>query len=114
MHVRWLNVNCDQILNTLIALDMQTFTIYPYIENKPLEAAKVFSSLALFNILSLPLYIVTMIMNIVAHARVSTNRLLPFLLAPEVKGSDEQSNGTDLGAGPIEKVKERAFGSEML
>lgn len=72
-------------------LQFQTFVLYPYIEEKPLRAAKVFSCLALFNILSLPLYLVTMIINIMSHAKVSTDRLSAFLLAPEIEAAEPLS-----------------------
>lgn len=65
---------------------MQTFVLYPHIEQKPMEVGKIFSGLALFSILTLPLYIITMVINITVAACVSTKRLVPFLLAPELSG----------------------------
>ena len=56
-----------------------------------MEVGKVFAGLALFTILTLPLYVITMVINITVSACVSTKRLLPFLLAPEldIKGLQE-------------------------
>ena len=72
--------------------------IYPFIENKPLQAGKVFSALAYFNILGLPLYLVTMIINIMTHSKVSTDRLSSFFMAPEIEGEKK--------SGSLEKVRE--------
>ena len=65
--------------------------LFPYIEKKQMEVGKVFAGLALFTILTMPLYVITMVINITVAACVSTKRLLPFLLAPELemKGSQE-------------------------
>ena len=49
-----------------------------------MEVGKVFSGLALFTLLTMPLYVITMVINITVAACVSTKRMLPFLLAPEL------------------------------
>ena len=60
-----------------------------------MEVGKVFAGLALFTILTLPLYVITMVINITVAACVSTKRLLPFLLAPELDGNGLQDTRTD-------------------
>ena len=49
-----------------------------------MEVGKVFAGLALFSLLTMPLYIITMVINVTVAACVSTKRLVPFLLAPEL------------------------------
>jgi ABC-type multidrug transport system fused ATPase/permease subunit len=70
---------------TLENFAFQTFCLYPYFEEKPMAASKVFTVLAIFNIFTLPLFIITFVINTVSHAVVSTNRLHRFLAAPEVE-----------------------------
>ena len=67
----------------LIAI-LVTFTVYPFLEDKPLEAGKVFSSVALFNLMAVPIIAVPMIVGIIAHAYVSTKRLSRYLATPEL------------------------------
>ena len=82
---------------------LQTFSVYPYIENKPLQASKIFSGLALFNIMGLPLYLVTLIINVVTHAKISTDRILPFLLSPEAESAQQVAMATE-GKEFVQKV----------
>ena len=47
------------------------FSLYPYLQNEPLSAAKAFSSLALFDILSLPLHLFPLIVNVIINGKVN-------------------------------------------
>ncbi|XP_075745311.1 ATP-binding cassette sub-family C member 9-like isoform X1 [Rhipicephalus microplus] len=67
-----------------ILLTLVTFSLYSVIEGRPLTPAQVFSGLALFNQLTVPLYIIPVVIPIVINAIVSTKRLSEFLSQPEV------------------------------
>ena len=73
-------------LNYLVCLSLQTFILYPYLEKEPLSAGKALSTLALFNILSVPLVLFTLFTTAVITANVSAKRLIPYFLASEVEG----------------------------
>lgn len=64
---------------------MITFLTYHWIEGKTLTANKVFSGVALFNILLIPLLVVSLAVNALSHARVSCRRMNSFLEMDEVK-----------------------------
>ncbi|CAH1801693.1 unnamed protein product [Owenia fusiformis] len=83
---------------TPLLVTLVTFTIYPYIQNEPLTASKAFASLALFNILALPLFLFPVLVNTLVNAKVSNERILPFLLAPEVEGSNFGQSGGESGS----------------
>ncbi|CAH1800691.1 unnamed protein product [Owenia fusiformis] len=80
-----------------ISITLVTFCVYPYIEGQQLTASKAFSALALFNLLAIPLVVAPMVINIITHAKVSTDRLLPFFLASEVEGSTIEQDGRQNG-----------------
>lgn len=67
------------ILVTLI-----TFNLYSYIEKAPLTAARVFTSIALFNQITVPLYIVPVVIPMMISAINSHKRLVDFFLSSEV------------------------------
>ncbi|XP_064461285.1 ATP-binding cassette sub-family C member 9-like [Ornithodoros turicata] len=67
-----------------ILLTLVTFSMYSLVEGKQLTPAKVFSGLALFNQLTVPLYIIPFVIPIVINAVVSTRRLADFLNVPEI------------------------------
>ncbi len=67
---------------------VQGFGTYTALTGKPLTPDVTFSSLALFNQLALPLFILPMSLAMLVNGLVSTNRLLNFLLAPEVEGKE--------------------------
>ena len=67
-----------------IVVTLVTFSLYPLIEGKPLSSSKVFTGLALFNQLTVPLYIIPMVIPILIASIVSTKRLVRFLGMPEV------------------------------
>lgn len=69
------------ILATLL-----TFILYPYIEDEPLTAGKALSTLALFNILTIPLVLFSVTTSTFIMANVSVRRLLPYFMSAEVKG----------------------------
>ncbi|KAL3856342.1 hypothetical protein ACJMK2_011111, partial [Sinanodonta woodiana] len=65
---------------------MLTFVLYSYLEDTPLTAGKAMSTLALFNILSVPLVLFVLFTTAVITANVSAKRLVPYFLAQEVEG----------------------------
>lgn len=64
---------------------MITFNLYPLIENKSLTSATVFTSIALFNQITTPLYIVPLVIPMLVSAIVSHRRLVDFLSIRELK-----------------------------
>jgi hypothetical protein len=44
-----------------IVVTLVTFSLFPYIEGQPLTSAKVFTGLALFNQITVPLYIIPLV-----------------------------------------------------
>ncbi|GFN95555.1 canalicular multispecific organic anion transporter 1 [Plakobranchus ocellatus] len=70
---------CAPVIGTLLS-----FALYPLFEDEPLTAGAAMSVLALFNLLQGPLQIMSILSASVANARVSVQRLLPFLTASEV------------------------------
>ena len=66
----------------------QGFGTYTALTGKPLTPDVTFSSLALFNQLAMPLFILPMSLAMLVNGLVSTKRLLTFLLAPEVEGKE--------------------------
>ncbi|XP_066269391.1 ATP-binding cassette sub-family C member 9-like [Branchiostoma lanceolatum] len=79
------------ILTTLL-----TFGLYTLIADEPLTAGKAFSSLALFNILEVPLMVLPMVTRVTVNAVVSNRRLGKFFVAPEVDGTDQELRGESL------------------
>ncbi|XP_046564179.1 ATP-binding cassette sub-family C member 9-like [Haliotis rubra] len=69
-----------------------TFILYPYMETEPLTAGRTFSTLALFNMLSTPLQLLTIFAASFANAKVSGARLVPYLLSQEVEGAHITGN----------------------
>ncbi|XP_013791146.1 ATP-binding cassette sub-family C member 9-like, partial [Limulus polyphemus] len=67
-----------------IVVTLVTFALYSTIEGKPLASSEVFTGLALFNQLTVPLYIIPFVIPIVINAMVSTKRLRHFLQMSEV------------------------------
>ncbi|XP_022103541.1 ATP-binding cassette sub-family C member 9-like [Acanthaster planci] len=86
--VTMLLTNGTPILVTLVA-----FGTYTPLTGLPLTPDMTFSSLALFNQLALPLFILPMSLSMVVSAIVSTKRLRKFLLAPEVEGKEPGEMG---------------------
>nr|XP_022339096.1 ATP-binding cassette sub-family C member 9-like isoform X1 [Crassostrea virginica] len=75
---------------TLVAVPtigtMVTFILYPELEEKPLNVGKALSTLALFNILTLPMALFTYFCTTFITANVSIKRLMHFLLAEDTEG----------------------------
>lgn len=97
-----LNTTVMEIGPLLVAL--LSFLTYGYVSNEPLTASKAFSSLALYNILRLPLMIFPMLVNTLFTAKVSVERIAKFLDATEMPEyrtftdsteSPNNMNGTD-------------------
>ncbi|XP_070204431.1 ATP-binding cassette sub-family C member 9-like [Littorina saxatilis] len=63
---------------------MLTFVIHPTLSEEPLTAGVALTILALFNLLSGPLQLLTLVSAAVANASVSSRRLMPILLAQEI------------------------------
>ncbi|XP_066268189.1 ATP-binding cassette sub-family C member 9-like isoform X2 [Branchiostoma lanceolatum] len=78
---------------TPIFTTLLTFGLYTLITNEPLTAGKAFSSLALFNILEVPLMVLPMVTRVTVNAVVSNRRLGKFFVAPEVDGTDQEMRG---------------------
>ncbi|RWS12536.1 ATP-binding cassette sub-family C member 9-like protein [Dinothrombium tinctorium] len=72
---------------TTVIVTLVTFSLYSYIEGEELSAGKVFTGLALFNQLTVPLYIIPFVIPIIINAFVSTKRLSRFLSQPEIDNS---------------------------
>ncbi|XP_069691069.1 ATP-binding cassette sub-family C member Sur isoform X2 [Periplaneta americana] len=70
--------HASSVLVTLV-----TFGVYFLLEEKPLTPENVFSGLALFNQLTVPLFIFPITVPIIINAMVSTRRLENFLELPE-------------------------------
>lgn len=64
---------------------MVTFLLYSKMSGEFLTANKVFSGVALFNLLLIPLVVVTMIVGAISHAKVSCKRINDFLEMNEVE-----------------------------
>ncbi|XP_044013895.1 ATP-binding cassette sub-family C member Sur-like [Aphidius gifuensis] len=67
-----------------ILITILTFGVYFWVEETHLDAGNVFSSLALFSQLTVPLLIFPVIIPIILNARNSTKRLEEFLERPEI------------------------------
>lgn len=67
-------------------MTLQTFILYPDLEGKPLDVGKALSTLALFNILTLPMALFTLFCTTFITASVSIKRLMRFLLSEETEG----------------------------
>ncbi|KAG8183008.1 hypothetical protein JTE90_017096 [Oedothorax gibbosus] len=67
-----------------IIVTLVTFSLFSTMEDRPLMPADVFTGLALFNQLTVPLYIIPFVIPMVINAVVSTRRLVDFLMLPEV------------------------------
>ncbi|KAJ0409805.1 hypothetical protein ATCC90586_005372 [Pythium insidiosum] len=64
-----------------------TFGVHAGVLQRQLSAAKVFTSLALFQLLQIPLRDVANMISTLTRARVSTQRITEFLALPEVQGN---------------------------
>ncbi|CAG7720775.1 unnamed protein product [Allacma fusca] len=66
-----------------IVVTVVTFGLYSYIEQERLVPSKVFAGLALFNQLTVPLFIFPGTVSVVIEALVSVRRVREYLLSPE-------------------------------
>ena len=57
--------------SSLIVVTITTFSLYGELESEPLKSSHVFSALALFNQLTVPLFILPIVVKAVIDARVS-------------------------------------------
>ncbi|XP_042877609.1 ATP-binding cassette sub-family C member 9-like isoform X1 [Penaeus japonicus] len=69
-----------------VLVSLVTFGLYSILEDVALEPARVFSGLALFNQLTVPLFILPIIVSHTIRAKNSTRRLQEFLSLQEVEG----------------------------
>lgn len=74
---------------TIVAL--VTFVSYVKIMGRDLTPSKAFASLALVNLMKVPLFVFPMLVRMVVNARVSTKRLIPYLTAPEIDKLREEA-----------------------
>lgn len=95
-----------------ILLTLVTFSIYSVVEGRPLTPSQVFSGLALFNQLTVPLYIIPFVIPIVINAVVSTKRLSEFLSQPEVGSEAPWRKKEDTPKATVEFIPES--GSVLL
>jgi ABC-type multidrug transport system fused ATPase/permease subunit len=71
-----------------------TFIAYLVLEDMPLTASDVFSALALFNQLTVPLFIFPVTVPIIIGAVVSTKRLQEFLELPEISSDPKNEENS--------------------
>ena len=88
--------------------------LYPHIEDQPLSAGKALSTLALFNILAIPLVLFTLFTTSLITARVSARRLIPYFLETEVEGMDAHGDtmktvGTLNDDLEVKRIKQHKF-----
>ncbi|CAG0912864.1 unnamed protein product [Notodromas monacha] len=76
-----------------ILVTLVTFGIYAHIESQPLTSAKIFTGLALFNQMLVPLFILPITVNIAIKGVVSTRRLAEFLNAPSLPSVSMMTDG---------------------
>ncbi|KAG0730314.1 ATP-binding cassette sub-family C member Sur [Chionoecetes opilio] len=69
-----------------VLVSLVTFGLHTLVEGRPLEAGRVFSGLALFNQLTVPLFILPIILSHTIRAKNSVRRLESFLRTPDVEG----------------------------
>ncbi|XP_042722308.1 multidrug resistance-associated protein 1-like isoform X4 [Lagopus leucura] len=83
-----LTLTCIPFMVTL-----STFVVYFYLDKEHvLTAAKVFTSISLFNILRLPLFDLPSVISAVAQTKVSLSRLEDFLFAEDLNPEDVDTN----------------------
>ncbi|XP_031468368.1 multidrug resistance-associated protein 1-like [Phasianus colchicus] len=83
-----LTLTCIPFMVTLA-----TFGVYFYLDKEHvLTAAKVFTSISLFNILRLPLFDLPSVISAVAQTKVSLSRLEDFLFAEDLNPEDVDTN----------------------
>ncbi|XP_040515028.1 multidrug resistance-associated protein 1 isoform X2 [Gallus gallus] len=74
-------------------VSLATFGVYFYLDKENvLTAAKVFTSISLFNILRLPLFDLPSVISAVAQTKVSLSRLEDFLFAEDLNPEDVDTN----------------------
>ncbi|GIX77651.1 ATP-binding cassette sub-family C member 9 [Caerostris extrusa] len=95
-----------------IIVTLVTFSIFSKMEGRPLMPVDVFTGLALFNQLTVPLYIIPFVIPMVINAVVSTNRLVDFLMLPEVDLSLPWRDDSDAPDARVEFVPDS--GSVLL
>nr|XP_045592637.1 ATP-binding cassette sub-family C member Sur-like [Procambarus clarkii] len=69
-----------------VVVSLVTFGLYSWMEGTALEPARVFSGLALFNQLTVPLFILPIIVSHTIRAKNSIRRLEEYFSCPEVEG----------------------------
>nr|XP_053630896.1 ATP-binding cassette sub-family C member Sur-like [Cherax quadricarinatus] len=69
-----------------VVVSLVTFGLYSWVEGSALEPSRVFSGLALFNQLTVPLFILPIIVSHTIRAKNSTRRLEEYFSSPEVEG----------------------------
>uniref|UniRef100_A0ABM0N098 ATP-binding cassette sub-family C member 9-like n=1 Tax=Saccoglossus kowalevskii TaxID=10224 RepID=A0ABM0N098_SACKO len=74
---------------TPIIVTLVSFGVYSIVSPTPLTPEIAFSSLALFNQMMIPLFLLPMIIGQTVNAYVSTNRLQNFFIAPEIEDIED-------------------------
>jgi ABC-type multidrug transport system fused ATPase/permease subunit len=68
-----------------IACTLVSFIVYGFVSDEPLTAAKAFTTLALFNLLKMPIMVIPMLIGLIANALVSAKRLANFLYSEDLE-----------------------------
>ncbi|XP_022102307.1 ATP-binding cassette sub-family C member 9-like [Acanthaster planci] len=88
------------VLVTLVA-----FITFEPISGRPLTPDITFSSLSLFNLIAVPLFMIPVSVSAIVGSIVSSKRIIKFLLAPEVEG--DRFVPMDTEGKPLSKEKKR-------
>ncbi|XP_033123425.1 ATP-binding cassette sub-family C member 9-like isoform X2 [Anneissia japonica] len=89
------------VMSSPVMVTLLSFSLYSKLEGVDLKPDIAFSSLALFQQLTVPLFLLPMTLAFLVNAIVSTNRLRNFLIAPEIEKLDngrqqrQQKNGVN-------------------
>ena len=90
-------VKCAPFLVSIV-----TFAAYIYLSGEVLTAEKAFVSIALFNMIQFPLFIVPIVVNNIVQYKVSVKRLTKFLKGEELDEKDVKRLGHDIEGPAVE------------
>ncbi|XP_070573726.1 ATP-binding cassette sub-family C member 9-like [Ptychodera flava] len=77
------------VQSTPVIVTLISFSLYSVVEKAPLTPEIAFSALALFNQMTIPLFLVPMVIGWTVNAMVSVKRLKTFFAAPEIENRDD-------------------------
>ncbi|KAF0299676.1 ATP-binding cassette sub-family C member Sur [Amphibalanus amphitrite] len=94
--------------SSLTVVTVTTFGLFGVLGHEPLVSARVFSALALFNQLTVPLFVLPIVVKALIDAKASIRRLTDFLALADVEGIDEEPPQTVALASKLSiRLKER-------